>query len=360
MAAFQVVRSAECLFPNAKRGEQTPLPPGVVGRVQLSPERIEMAGIATVAVSYSPLIREIRTVGYVTYDEAGLSEVTTRVGGYVEKLFVNETFATVQPGDKLAEIYSPELYQAAQELAISRQGGNLPNLPDLSGIAKEKLRLLGLGNAEIEAIAKTGKAESRLTIRSPAAGHVIRKNVVEGASISAGQVLFELADLSNVWIEADVFEKDLAALHKGQTVTATVEGLPGRVFTGTVSLVHPHLERATRTNRIRFEVANRDHALRPGMYAEVRLATPVAETEPFKSDIATRQTPPVGGTADALIAWQRNCPVTGLPLGSMGVPLKVNVAGEPVFLCCAGCEAKVKAEPQKHLDKVHAWRAATK
>ncbi|MBA3312295.1 MAG: efflux RND transporter periplasmic adaptor subunit [Planctomycetaceae bacterium] len=340
-----------CGMPLSKRkkGEQPALPAGVVGRVQLSPERVEMAGVATASVGYQPLVREVRTVGYVTYDESKLSEVTTRVGGYVEKLFVNETFATVSNGDKLAEVYSPELYQAAQELVLLRGGKQFDAL--ING-AHEKLRLLGIGESEIDHIWKTGKTDSRLVIRSPQTGHVIKKNVVEGARIEPGQVLFELADLTTVWIEADVYEKDLAALHEGQNISATVDAYPSRVFEGTVALIHPHLERSTRTNRVRFEVKNTDHQLRPGMYASVRLATPVAETEPFRTEIAKRQTAPVGGDKAALIAWQRNCPVTGLPLGSMGEPVSVTAKGQELFLCCSGCVDDIQKTPDRYLAKL--------
>ncbi len=302
-------------------------------------------------VSYQPLVREIRTVGYVTYDESKLSQVATRVGGYVEKLLVNETFQTVNEEDKLAEVYSPELYQAAQELVLLRGGKQLEGLITSS---REKLRLLGISDTEIEEIWKTGKTDARLVIRSPQSGHVIKKNVVEGSRIEPGQVLFELADLTTVWIEADVYEKDLAALHEGQEITANVDAHPGRVFEGTVALIHPHLERSTRTNRVRFEVKNDEHELRPGMYATVRLSTPVAETEPFRTAIAKRQRPPVGGDKQALIAWQRNCPVTGLPLGSMGEPVSVTANGKDIFLCCSGCEDDIESTPDQFLAKLAA------
>ncbi|HEX6987127.1 MAG TPA: efflux RND transporter periplasmic adaptor subunit, partial [Planctomycetaceae bacterium] len=278
-----------------------------------------------------------------------LSQVTTRAGGYVEKLYVDRTFQTVAKGDPLAEVYSPALYQAAQELVLLRGGRSLENLV---ASAREKLRLLGVGEEEIDEIWKTGKTDARLVLRSPRRGHVIRKNVVEGSRIEEGQTLFELAELSTVWVEADVYEKDLALLREGQEVEATVEAFPGRVFTGRVALIHPHLERATRTNRVRFELANPGHDLRPGMYATVRLTTPIAETEPFRSEIAKRQTPPADADPAALIAWQQDCPVTGLKLGSMGEPLPVSVAGETVFICCKGCEGKLTRNPDEYLAKL--------
>lgn len=339
-----------CGMPLSKRqkGEAPELPPGVVGRVQLSPERIQLAGIRTVPVAYRPLTQEIRTVGYVTYDESRLSQIVTRTAGYIEKLYVDKTFATVSVGEKLAEIYSPDLYKAAQESVLLQTG----NLRDMLGSGREKLRLLGISDAEIDAILQSKQASPRLTIRSPQQGHVIRKNIVEGASVQAGETLFEVADLSVIWIEADVYEKDIPFLHKGQTVEARVEAYPGRVFTGKVSLVHPHLERATRTNRVRFELENPDHELRPGMYANVLIEMPVAELEPFKSRIAERRQRPSGDKPEALIAWQGICPVTNLKLGSMGPPLPVDVASQTIFICCQGCEDKLKTSPEKYLERL--------
>ena len=335
-----------------KKGEAPELPPGVVGRVQLSPERVRQAGIATVPVSYEPLAREIRTVGYVTYDESRLSRLVTRVGGYIETLHVDRTFETVAPGDELAEIYSPELYQAAQELVLLKSGNTSAGLRDMLGSGREKLELLGIVDAEIDAILKSGKASPRLTIRSPQQGHVIRKEVVEGASVTAGDTLFEVADLSVVWIEADVYEKDIPLLRVGQEIEAAVEAYPGRVFTGTVSLIHPHLERATRTNRVRFELENPGHELRPGMYAAVTIKTPVAKLEPFQSRIAQRRQRPSGDNPAELIAWQQTCPVTNQKLGSMGPPVPVDLDGRTVYICCQGCEDKLEAAPEKYLDRL--------
>lgn len=340
-----------CSMPLSKRkkGEAPELPPGVVSRVQLSPDRVRQAGIATVPVSYQPLVREIQTVGFVTYDESRLSQIVTRVPGYIEKLYVNKTFDNVAPDDKLAEIYSPELYRAAQELV---EASRSRVLRDMVADSREKLRLMGVAEAEIDAILRSGRADSRLVIRSPQRGHVIRKNVVEGSAVREGETLFEVADLSVVWIEADVYEKDVPLLRLGQQIEATVESYPGRVFRGTVSLVHPHLERATRTNRVRFELENPGHELRPGMYASVRIRTPIAEMEPFRSEIARRRERPQTEDPDALIAWQGKCPVTNLKLGSMGRPLPVALASQTVYICCKGCEGKLKDSPDEYLKRL--------
>lgn len=341
-----------CAMPLSKRekGDAPELPPGVLSRVEMSPERVRMAGVATVKVGYQPLVREIRTVGYVAYDEAKLSEVVARVGGYVEELYIDETFEIVEKGDPLAKIYSPELYQAAQELAALR-GSN--NLDELVAAARQKLRLLGVSETEIDEIWQTGKTDARIVIRSPQSGHVINKSIIAGSRIETGQTLFELAGLSTVWIEAEVHEKDIGLLRPGQKAIATIAAYPGKKFTGHLGLIHPHLERSTRTVRVRFEVDNPDHLLMPGMYATVTLNTPIGQTEPFRSRIAARKEgPPQLADAKELIAWQKTCPVTGLELGSMGVPVSVSLANKTVYLCCDGCLDDVKESPQTYISKL--------
>ena len=119
-------------------------------------------------------------------------------------------------------------------------------------------------------------------IRSPQAGYVVEKKIVVGASVEAKMTLFEVADLSTVWVEADVYEKDIAFLQAGQKVEATVEAYPNRTFTGKLALIYPRLEAATRTNRIRIELDNPEHELRPGMFATVRIDTPLETIEPYK------------------------------------------------------------------------------
>ncbi|HZZ72575.1 MAG TPA: efflux RND transporter periplasmic adaptor subunit [Pirellulales bacterium] len=327
-----------------KKGERAQLPPGVLSRVQLSPERIQMAGVQTQAVAYRPLAKEIETVGSVDYDETQLSEIVSRVDGYVEKMYVDKTFVTVQKGDVLAEVYSPELYSTGQELleAVRRKA------TDLIASAKDRLRLLGVENQEIETILQSGRAPKNLVLRSPQEGHVIKKKIVAGAHVTAGMTLFEIADLSTVWIEADVFERDAQFLRTGQEIDATVEALPNRVFSGQVSLVHPHVQRATQTNRVRFELKNPGHALRPGMYATVTIKVPLAEIEPYRTQIAESRQRPIGTDDASLIAFQKTCPVTGKKLGSMGSPVKALSAGQTVFLCCPGCVAPFEKSPAKY------------
>jgi membrane fusion protein, copper/silver efflux system len=262
------------------KGAAAKLPEGITARVQLSPDRIQLAGIKTVPVEYRAAGRETKTVGYIAYDERRLSRIVSRVEGYVEKLYVDETFAIVHKGDPLAEIYSPELFSTARELVLATRDATAA---DMAVAARNKLRLLGVSQEEIDGIAASGKASPRLVIRSPQSGYVVEKKIVKGAAVEAKMTLFEVADLSTVWVEADVYEKDIPFLKVGQKVEATVEAWPNRVFDGRLALIYPRLDTATRTNRIRFELDNARGELRPGMFAAVRIKTPLESVEPFKS-----------------------------------------------------------------------------
>ncbi len=268
-----------------KKGDATKLPEGITARVQLSPERIQLAGIKTVPVEYRPMVRHTKTVGYVTYDESRLSRIVSRVDGYVEKLYVDKSFTIVHKGDPLAAIYSPELYSTAQELLLATQRKSIDSL---AASAREKLLLYGVSPQEIDAIVASGHGAPRLVIRSPQTGYVIDKKIVAGAAVSPKMTLFEVADLSTVWIEADVYEKDIPYLQPGQKVEATVEACPNRTFHGRLALIYPQLDAATRTNRVRFELDNPQNELRPGMFATVRINTPLETIEPFKSAAVKR------------------------------------------------------------------------
>ena len=263
-----------------KIGEATRLPEGVLSRRQLSPEQVLLAGVRTVAVTFQPLTKVLTTVGYVSYDESRRSRIVSRVSGYLEKLSVDKPWMMVREGDPLGEIYSPELYSASHELLLNLEHNASERMLRST---RERLHLFGIKDAEIDEIVKSRRANHRLVLRAPRTGHVIRKEVVEGAHVEPGQTLFEIADLTEVWIEAEVYEADIEFIREGQAVEATVEAFRNRVFDGKVSLVHPHLDPSTRTNAVRFELENPDHKLRPGMFATVRIKTPLSEIEPFVS-----------------------------------------------------------------------------
>lgn len=374
-----------------KKGEKVPLPEGVLSRVQLSPERIEMAGLKTAEIAYRPLVKRIETVGFVDYDESRRSRIVTRVSGYIEKLYVDKSFTNVAKGEPLAVLYSPELYSTVQELdlALARGADDMvesgkqrlrllgikqPEIDEIvarEGLihavnggsasqietARSRLRQLGIAENEIDALARSTEAETGLIIRSPSVGHVIAKNVEEGDRVEAGSVLFEIADLSQVWVEADVFERDIPLLQTGQTVAITAEGLLNRTITGTIVLVHPHLEAATRTNRIRVQLPNPGHLLRPGMYASVRIDVPFAGLEPFNTRPAAIQRSAKASDDKTLIAFQKTCPVSGNELGSMGSPVRRQAGRRVAFLCCPDCIARFERSTNKYLAKLDAEAA---
>ena len=199
-----------------------------------------------------------------------MSRIVSRVNGYVEKLYIDNTYVTVKKNEPLAEIYSPELYASSQELLLAAaRGAN----SEMAVPAKQRLKLLGVSDEEIDAMIVSGKAIPRLIIRSPRSGLVIGKDIVAGARVEEGMTLLDIADLSTVWIEADVYEKDIEYLRPGQTVQANVEATPNKLFQGEVALIYSQLDPTTRTVRVRFKVDNSTGELRPGMFATVEIDT---------------------------------------------------------------------------------------
>ncbi len=272
-----------CFMPLSKRkkGAMTddPLPPGTVSRVQLSPYRVVLAGVRTAPVQYQALTRDLTTVGTVEFDERKLRTVPARVKGRIDKLFVNQTGQMVHKNDPLVELYSPDFVVTVQNLLDARASSN----PALERNARDRLRLWGIDEAQIERIARDARPITHLTVRSPIDGHVLKKAVREGQYVEEGGTLFDVADLSTVWVQAQLYEDDMAFLppgghdpHSGKPgfrlpITATTRAFPGKVFDGELSFLFPHVDAETRTLTVRFELPNDDHELRPGMSATVTL-----------------------------------------------------------------------------------------
>jgi len=279
-----------CFMPLSRRkkgDEPLPLPAGTVSRVQLSPYRVALAGTQTTEVAYRSLNKEIRTVGFVEFDERKLARISARLSGRsrLDKLYVNVTGQTVGKGDRLALLYSPDLVVTVQNLLDARRSGNA----ELERIASDRLLLWGIDQDQIGAILKSGKAITHLTIRSPITGHVIRKYQVEGEYVEEGARLYDVADLSTVWIEAQVYEEDLALLREGMFVGATTLAFPNREFGGKVAFIHPHLDQNTRTLTVRLNVENPNHELRPGMVASVKLKVPARQLDLLASGATEKQ-----------------------------------------------------------------------
>ncbi len=205
-----------CFMPLSKRkkGDQheEPLPAGVVNRVQLSPYRIVLAGVQTSKVEYQPLTKEIQAIGYVEFNERGQKTVAARIAGRIDKLFVDETGRMVDAGDELASLYSPELVVTVNNMLEAKRAKNDKNMES----SRRRLELLGISADQIDEILTSDKANTHLKIRSPISGHVIKKYVREGQYVEEGSPLYDIADLSTVWIQAQVYEDDLEFLPTDQ------------------------------------------------------------------------------------------------------------------------------------------------
>ncbi|HET9931544.1 MAG TPA: efflux RND transporter periplasmic adaptor subunit, partial [Polyangiaceae bacterium] len=251
------------------------------GVVMIDEARRQLIGVRTGKVTEAPLSRSFRAVGHVTYDESALTDVNLKVRGWITKLFVNRTGQHVTVGQPLFQFYSPDLYSAEQDFLLATQGGTAAastgtqpsRLESLARAGRQRLHLLGLSEAQIDAVEKSGTPSESIAVSSPASGFVIEKNVVEGASVDAGMRLYQIAALNKVWVEAEVYEADLAHVRVGQAANVTLDYLPGHSYEAKISYIYPYLDPTARTGRVRVELQNKELELRPGMYASVELAS---------------------------------------------------------------------------------------
>lgn len=248
-------------------------------RVVLSERAKTLARIRTTEVQRLGSGRvERRLLGRVDYDETSLRTVTAWIGGRIERLQVSTTGERVKRGQVIATLYSPEVYNAHQDLIQARQQlerlleGATPNASRAAeaalGAARDRLRLLGVPGGEVRSMEKAGKPSERVRIRTPFGGTVIERLATQGSYVETGSGLYRVADLSTLWVQLDAYESDLSVLDAGQEVLVRVEALQGDVFKGRVTFVDPVLDPQTRTARVRIEVNNEDRRLRPGMFVE--------------------------------------------------------------------------------------------
>lgn len=246
------------------------------GVIHIEDSRRGLLGIRTTKVVRAPIDVEITAKGRLVVDETRLHDIALKLGGFVGDLRVNATGQTVSRGDTLFTLYSPELYAAEQEYLIARQnrdamraGGDATHGDRLVHAAETRLRLWGLSDDQVAALAQRGEPIERVPFQSPVSGVVIEKNVVDGAAVTMGQRLFRIADLGEIWVEADVYESDLPRITRHMPASITLDYLPGRTFEGTVAFVYPYLDPASRTGRVRIALPNRGLELKPDMYATV-------------------------------------------------------------------------------------------
>jgi Cu(I)/Ag(I) efflux system membrane fusion protein len=231
--------------------------------LELSEHARAMASVETVPVRRRRLSREIRVVGKVQYDETGLAEITTRVEGYVERLFVDFTGVEVKRGDRLVELYSPDLVMAQQELLTAL---NVAHNSNFVMSSTRKLLRWGLMQSQIDELTMSRKVQERLTLFSPINGTVTEKMVVERSAVKAGAVLYRLANLESVWVYLDIYESELPWVQYGQTVDIKSEAVPGQSFTGRIGFINPVLNEDTRTVKVLVSIGNTQKKLKPGMF----------------------------------------------------------------------------------------------
>ena len=250
------------------------------GTIVVDEVRRQQIGVKTAPAERRSLALQIRAVGEVQYDETRLSDVNLRMSGWVEQLLVNETGQRVKKGQTLFRLYSPELYAAQREhlTAVKREKERSATaISELTRASRQRLKLLGMSSGQIKQLERRGKALEKVPIVSPANGYVIEKNVVEGGRIEQGTRVYRIADLSRVWIDAEVYESDLPHIRIGQTATVKLPYVPNLAFDGRVDYIYPTLRGATRTGRIRITLENPDLALKPDMYADVAIEVELGE-----------------------------------------------------------------------------------
>ena len=426
--------------------------------IEIDPVARRIANIQTVAVKSAPLTRTIRAVGELTYNEGSLKTISAYVDGRLDKLYADYTGVVVNKDDQLALVYSPKLYSGQIELLLAKKAtqenraisSSRFQLSDdsLYDTARERLIELGMTKNQIEQLERSGEANSRMRLLAPISGTVIEKLAVEGQYVKEGQAIYQLADLSTVWLMLELFPEDAAVVRHGQLVQTVVQSLPNRTFTGEVAFIDPQVDPKTRTVSVRVVIENDKGLLRVGDFAKATINVPMGsgtgeriasddalvvprsavlmagansvvyvETEAGRFEIRrvtlgpqsedqivilqgvsagekiatrgnflidsqmqlagnpslidpTKAVPSVIPSAvdsETVIAAlkklsaddrrlaedQRICPVTKQRLGAMGTPQKVNVAGQPVWICCEGCRQPLLDEPEEHLQKLN-------
>lgn len=249
--------------------------------IRIDPVTVQNMGIRTTAIKRGPLVKTIRTVGRVDYDEQLVTFVDTKFNGWIEQLHVDETGQQVEEGQPLFDVYSRELYAAQEEYLAAI--ANLPRLSEstfapareeaakLVEAAETKLKYMDVSVEQIDRLREAKKTEKTLSIHSPARGIVTEKMALEGMYVKPGMRLYTIADLSRIWVYVDVYEYQLPWIHVGQKAVVTLPYIPGQQFLGKAVYIYPYLEEQTRVIKVRLEFENPVLQLKPGMYANVRL-----------------------------------------------------------------------------------------
>ncbi len=265
--------------------EGTPAEPGSSEQnlvpVTLTPQRMQSIGVKTGSVEYRQVHDEIDTTGNVEVDETRLAEVQVRFAGWIQKVFVNSTFKQVRKGQPLLTMYSPELVRTEDEYMLAKQNRELLAQSTVPGVASgagallssaaERLKQWDIPEREIQDLEETGQVKRELEIDSPASGFIVERNALPTMYVQPGTKLYSIADLSTVWVYAQLFQTDLGRIKVGDAAAVTVDSYPGRTFPGRVSFISPQLDQTTRSARVRLEIANPEMKLSLGMFVNVKL-----------------------------------------------------------------------------------------
>jgi Cu(I)/Ag(I) efflux system membrane fusion protein len=253
------------------------------GEVTIDPRRQQLIGVKTVAVTRRTVDQTVRAAGAVRYDETKQADVNVKVEGWIRDLYVDYTGQQIQVGQPLLTLYSPDLLNTQHEYLLAlktRDQMQQSTIADareradgLVASARQRLLAWDLPAEDLRKLDETRQAVDAVVFRAPVSGLVIEKLALRGLHVMPGQSLYKVSDLSVVWVEADVYESELAAVRVGDAATVTVDAYPGERFTGRVIYVYPYLDDKTRTDKVRVQLANRGGRLKPGMYASVELTS---------------------------------------------------------------------------------------
>ena len=269
------------VYEDAGGGAETP------GVIAVSPTTIQSMGVRTAKVEVRPLSRLTLAVGLVNFNERNLSTLTTKVNGWIERLYVNATGDPVRKGQTLLSLYSPELVSSQEEYLLAvrnlkaMRSSPVKEMADgarrLAEASRRRLAYFDISAAQIDALERTGQVKKHLTLASPANGIVTKRLVTQGMYVQAGMPLLEVADLSTVWVDADIYQYELPWIKVGQPVTMTLDYLPGETFPGKIDYIYPYLKEATRTAKVRLRFPNPGLKLKPEMFAQVKIESPVTK-----------------------------------------------------------------------------------
>jgi RND family efflux transporter MFP subunit len=266
--------------PASQAPMQMPLTP-----VQITPQRMQSIGVKIGAVEYKPLSNDVRATGNVDIDQRLVSYVQVRFPGYIRKVFANAVYQYVRKGEPLFTVYSPELVATQQEYLLARQNQKALSTSTVDGVAsgaaalsaatEQRLQQWQVPPSEIARLKQTGKPIVDLTINSPVSGYITEYNALPNMYVEPSTRLYTVADLSRVWVYAQVFQNDVGRLKPGDAAAITVDSYPGQIFSGRIDDILPQVDLATRTVRVRLVIANRGLKLKPGMFVNVDLKAPL-------------------------------------------------------------------------------------